>query len=178
MKAKLIDKLLTTLLVVIMLINAFILTQTWFSMNASAVVLRENKVSYILPDGFTPEKTRITWDDSLPASSGWVVRYTSKGCTYCAQDSEWERLVLLLERHNYRTVLLLPTEKNKYDEDEQTLQQMAFVKMDWIKQFRFTGTPTVVVFDNSGRVLWHRVGMLNESDYESAVKIIVKNAKG
>jgi len=179
MKVNLINKSLTMLLIVIMMINIFVLIQMWSSMNTNAV-LRENKASYILPDGYTPGKTRISWDESLTTPSGWVVRYTSKGCTYCAQDSEWERLVHLLERHNYRTILLLPTEKNQYDDDEllSTLQQMAFIKMDWIKQFRFTGTPTVVVFDNNGRVLWQRVGMLNESDYVSAEKVIRKNAKG
>jgi thioredoxin-related protein len=55
---------------------------------------------------------------------------------------------------------------------------MAFVKMDWIKQFRFTGTPIIVIFDNNGRVLWHRGGILNEDDYKSAERTIVKNAKG
>jgi thioredoxin-related protein len=50
--------------------------------------------------------------------------------------------------------------------------------MDWIKQFRFVATPTIVVFDNNGRVLWHRIGMLKEADYESVEKVVVKNAKG
>ena len=54
---------------------------------------------------------------------------------------------------------------------------MAYVKMDWIKQFRLSSTPTVVIFDNKGRVLWQRRGMLKDVDYEAAEKIIVKNAK-
>jgi hypothetical protein len=183
MKAHLIDKLATVVLIIIMAVNAFMLIRTWSLMNTNIntnVVLRENKATYILPDGFAPGKTKVSWDESLPTPSGWVVRYASSGCIYCVQDSEWDRLVSQLGHLNYRTILLLPRERDQFDEDQiisQTMQQMAFVKMDWIKQFRFTGTPTVVIFDNNGHVLWHRIGMLNEADYESAEKVITRNVR-
>jgi len=179
MTTKIIDKSTTILLIIIITVNVFMLIRIWSPMDTNAV-LREKKTSYILPDGFTPGKTKVSWNDSLLASSGWVVRYASKGCIYCVQDTEWERLVPQLERLNYRTILLLPREADQFDEDQiisQAVRQMAFVKMDWIKQFRFSGTPTIVVFDNNGRVLWHRTGMLQEADYESAEKVIIKNVK-
>ena len=179
MKTKIIEKSLTILIAAIVTINVYAAINTWLLMNANAV-LREKKAMYILPDGFTPEKEKITWDESLPSPSGWVVRYASKGCAYCAQDTEWDRLVPLLDRHNYRTLLFLPKESDQFDEDgmlSRDLRQMAFVKMDWIKQFRFTGTPTVVVFDKTGRVLWGRVGKLNEADYDSVERVIVRNAQ-
>jgi hypothetical protein len=179
MKGNIVEKLTTTILVLAIAVNAFMLVNIWLPTNTN-VALRENKPSYILPDGFAPGKTKISWNDSLPTPSGWVVRYASKRCVYCLQDSEWERLALQLERLNYRTIVLLPKEADQFDEGEiihQTVRQMAFVNMDWIKQFRFTMTPTVVVFDNNGRVLWHRTGMLQEADYKLAEKAITKNAK-
>jgi thioredoxin-related protein len=146
-------------------------------MNANAI-LRGSKVSHVLPDGLKPQKTKIAWDESLSEPSGWVVRYTSRGCIYCNLDFEWERLTPLLEHLNYRTILLLPRETDQYDEDwiiPETAQQMAFVRMDWIKQFRFSATPTLVIYDKNGRVLWHRIGMLNEDDYQSAEKAVLRN---
>jgi len=143
-------------------------------------ILRENKASYILPDGFTPEINKITWDESISMPSGWVVRYTRKGCHFCALDTEWSRLVSHLDRNNYRTILLLPTDADQYDEDQMfsgNVKQLAFVKMEWVRQFRFTGTPTTIIFDNNGRVLWRQFGMLTEDDYKSAEKAVERHKK-
>ena len=180
MKKKIIEILTVTVLLIVMIINAIMLTHTWQLIHTDSFY-REKKATYILPEGFSPIKTRVSWEESLRETSGWVVRYASRGCIYCKLDFEWERLVPLLERLNYRTILLLPNEADQFDEGQvfpETARQMAYVKMDWIKQFRFTGTPIVVIFDNKGRVLWHRSGMLNEVDYKSAEKVVKKNAKG
>jgi len=179
MNGNLIGKLKATVLVILMAINALMLIRVWMTVNTSPI-LRENKISYILPDGFTPEKTKITWDESLPHPSGWVVRYASSGCIFCKLDYEWEYLASQLERLNYRTIILLPNLESQLDDVSiipKNAQQMAFVKMDWIKQFRFTGTPTVIIFDSNGRVLWHLNGMLKESDYRAAEEIILNNTK-
>ena len=179
MMKNLVGKLTTVVLLIVMTANACILIHILLLMRTDAV-LRENKSSYILPDGLTPEKAKIKWDDSSQTPSGWVVRYTSKGCIYCALDFEWERLVPQLERLNYRTLLLLPKEADQFDEDQifpESAQQIVFVKMGWIKQFRFTGTPTVVIFDNNGHILWHHRGIMNNNDYNAAEKAIIKNIK-
>jgi len=176
----LIKRLSTILFIVVMAVNFYILIQIRL-LTPQDSFYREEKAWYILPEGFTPEKTRVSWDESPPEPSGWVVRYTSSGCIYCKMDFEWERLASQLEILNYRTILLLPKEAVKLDEEQiipENALQMAYFKMDWIKQFHFTGTPTVVIFDNNGRLLWHRSGMLNEADYESAKRAIIKNAKG
>jgi len=176
---KIIERFATITLIIVMLINVFILIRIRLVMNTDSI-LREDKTSYIFPDGFTPAKMKITWDESLSAPSGWVVRYASKGCRYCALDAEWERLIPQLEHLDFRTILLLPTETDQFDEDQmipERAKQMAFVRMDWIKQFRFTGTPTTVIFDNNGRVLWRHYGMLKEADYKSAEKAIVKHTR-
>jgi thioredoxin-related protein len=179
MKKRLIEKIAFALLIVAMAVNAFMLIRIWLFMRHDGI-LRENKISYILPDGFTPTRAKISWNEALPTSSGWVVRYASTGCIYCRLDFEWERLVPLLERLGYRTTILLPKETDEFEDDKiisENAQQMAFVKMDWIKQFRFTGTPTVIVFDNNGRVLWHHNGMMKNVDYESARSAISNSIK-
>jgi len=180
MKEKLIGKLTTIILAAIMAFNAIILARIWLTMDIDSFY-REKKTEYTLPEGFTPANTKISWDESFPAPSGWVVRYASSGCIYCRLDFDWERLIPLLERLNYRVILLLPEEERAFEEEQlmpETAQQAAFVKMDWVKQFRFTVTPTLVIFDNNGRVIWHHEGMLNDEDYESAEKAISRNIKG
>lgn len=179
MKEKIINGFVTATLIIVMLMNVLILTRIRVIMNADSI-LRENRASYILPDGFTPEKNKISWDESLSMPSGWVVRYSSKGCKFCLLDFEWERLVPQLERLNYRTILLLPTEADQFDEGQMisgNAKQMVFVRMDWIKQFRFTGTPTTVIFDNNGRVLWKHFGIMKEADYKSAGRAITRHTK-
>jgi len=177
MKVNLIKRLAVTVLIIVMAINGFMLIRIWSFMSDNAI-LRENKVSYVLPDGLTPQNKKVAWDESLSMPSGWVVRYTSMGCIYCYLDFEWERLAPVLERLDYRIILLLPRETDHYHDEQiipESAQQMAFVRMDWIKQFRFSGTPTLVIYDNNGRVLWQRSGMLNEDDYQSAEKAVLRN---
>ena len=179
MSGNFIGKLKLVVLLILVAINAMMLIRMWSILNTNTILL-EKKSSYILPDGFTPERTKITWDESLPPPSGWVVRYASSGCIFCKLDYEWEYLTSLLERLNYRTIILLPSPESQFEYASiipKNAQQMAFVKMDWKKQFRFTGTPMLIIFDSNGRVLWHRAGMLNESDYWAAKKVIENNAK-
>jgi hypothetical protein len=174
MKNKLIESAAIIVLVIVLSINAFMLVRIWLIIRADTV-LRENKVSYILPEGFTPAKTKNLWDKSLYEPSGWVVRYADKDCVYCVLDFEWERLLSRLERLNYRTIVLLPREAGQFADASaipENVQQMAFVKMDWVKQFRFTNTPTTIIFNNNGHVLWQHVGMLTTADYNSAQKTL------
>jgi len=176
MKKKLIGKLATTILLIVMAFNAVILIRILL-LSENDAIFRESKTFFILPDGFTPAKTKVIWNKSSSTPSGWVVRYVSNGCIYCKMDFEWEKLLNLLDRYNYRTIFLLPREVDQFDENQipsKSIQQIAFVKIDWIKQFRFTSTPTVIIFDNNGSVIWHRNGMLNGADYESAKKAINK----
>jgi len=179
MKKVLINKLLSAALLIIMTANIFMLIQIRILMNTTAI-LREIKESYILPDGFTPSGTKITWNESSTPPSGWVVRYASNGCIYCKLDHEWERLAYQLEQENFRIITLLPNEMNQFDDAQiipKTARQMVFIKMDWAKQFRFIGTPSVIIFDNNGHVLWHRTGMLNDVDYVSAKKVVLRKIK-
>jgi len=179
MNRKLFEMIIIIMLLFVITINIFMLVQIWLLMNTNALI-SESKTTYILPDGFTPEKTKILWNEALPSPSGWVVRYASKNCIYCKMDFEWERLVPKFEQYNYRTIVLLPDERSQFDEEmifSENVQQMIYARMDWIKQFRFIGTPTVLIFDNKGHMLWYKSGILKNADYESAEKAILKNTK-
>jgi len=176
MKEKSIEIVITIVLIVIMAINVFFLICINLPMNADAI-LQESKATYMLPDGFSPENTKLSLNESS-SPAGWVVRYASNGCIYCKLDFYWEHYASKLESLNYRIILLLPKEEDKFDDDRiisKTLQQLAFIKPEWIKQFRFTGTPTVVIFDNNGRVLWRHAGLLKEVDYNSLKMAIEGN---
>jgi len=179
MKGKIVRNISSIVLVTFMVFNAFILIRIWQLISTDSLC-REKKAEFILPDGFQPTKTKVSWDETLSAPSGWVVRYASSGCIYCKLDYEWEKLLPFLKSHNYRTLLLLPKIGDQFEEDQiqsENVRQMAYVKMDWIKQFRFTGTPTVVIFDSNGRVLWQHRGILKDADYKSAQKIVLRNKK-
>jgi len=179
MKENLIEKFLAAVLVTVMAFNAFMLIGIWKTINTDAV-FQEKKAIYALPNGFTAAGTNVVLNKSLPLPSGWVVRYVSKDCIYCELDFEWERLALHLEKHNYRTILLLAKEAGQFEKDQivpETAQQLVFIRMDWIKQFRLTETPTVIIFNNDGRVLWSHRGMLEHADYKSAEKVIARNVK-
>jgi len=174
MKRNIIEKTTVAVLIIIISFNAFMLIRIWL-LNRDDPLYREKKTEYILPEGFSPEKMKISWDEIFASHSGWVVRYANQGCIYCKLDFEWEHLANYLEKLNYRTIIILPGKTNKFDEDQivpETAQQMAFVKMDWIKQFRLTGTPEIIIFDNNGRVLWHYEGIMKERNAKSMKKLL------
>jgi hypothetical protein len=178
MKWAMAERLTLMILIIIMATNVFILIRIQMLTNVDTV-LREKKVSYVLPyDSYAVEKKKISWDQSASAPMGWVVRYARSGCMYCMLDFEWERLLAMLEHYNYHTIIALPRESGRIANASaisEHVPQMAFVKMDWIKQFRFTATPSVIIFNNEGRILWSHVGMMSDTDYKSAKKAIGNN---
>ena len=176
---KIIRNFIAIILVVFMVVNAFILLQIYLVTETESL-LKEKKLSYVFPDGLTPLKTKAIWSDSTSDLTGLAVRYVSSGCIYCRLDFDWQSLNNILEQLNYRTILLLPSSSERFDDDHifpNNTQQFAFVKMDWVKQFRFTETPTTLIFNNNGQVIWHNNGMLNNDDYQLAKDAVIKNAQ-
>jgi hypothetical protein len=50
--------------------------------------------------------------------------------------------------------------------------QAAYVDVDWIKEYRLTLTPTVLVFDADRHVVWHREGVLRRDDATSLLRVL------
>jgi hypothetical protein len=107
--------------------------------------------------------------------TGWAIRYAAKGCEYCRSDFRWGPLASQLENLNYQVVVLLPSAKDAFSEDTLVPQgalQEAYPSMDWIKRFRLTVTPTLLIFGPDRQLIWHRQGMLSPTDSQSVLRAI------
>jgi hypothetical protein len=107
------------------------------------------------------------------------MRYASNTCPFCAQDSEWSRLAAQLTQLGMPVVVVLPEPDKAYAADRivpTAARQAAFVPMEWAKQLRMTLTPTVILFDATGSLMWYRLGVLSGADVESAVRAVTENA--
>jgi hypothetical protein len=51
-----------------------------------------------------------------------------------------------------------------------TAPQVAFVSMEWVRQFRLTATPTVMLFNRAGALVWTQQGMLRPDSIDGAIR--------
>jgi len=124
------------------------------------------------PEGFARDGTRLNISDS---GKGWAIRYAEVGCKYCASDAQWKLLASKLQEAGFEIIVLLPSPKGEYPQDglvPKGIQQAAFMNVEWIKHFRLSVTPTILLFDNRQRLLWQRQGVLDSQDVASAVRVI------
>ncbi len=104
-------------------------------------------------------------------SQGWVIRYSTPGCEFSRADQKrWTNLKHALVSRGFRIYEIPPyasdLDRRSVEQDE---TQIAFVDVDWMKRYRLTGTPTTIVFDKRGHVIWAHVGTMNEDDQKSAL---------
>ncbi len=105
----------------------------------------------------------------------WAVRYTSKSCGYCALDLEWDQLALQMESAGWPVIILVPKAAEEIAKEgviPKGSPQAVYVSMEWTKRFRLTMTPSVLIFNSKGKLIWHRQGMLASPDVESAIQAI------
>jgi len=114
-------------------------------------------------------------DISPRPRTGWAVRYVSRNCGYSASDSNWPRMASELERLGYPITLLAPRVGDEMLTEKVTpagTRQAAFVSIDWIKSFQLTMTPTLLVFDSHGQLIWHHEGTLAPRDIDAAARAL------
>jgi hypothetical protein len=126
------------------------------------------------PDGYTSKGARI--GVATQAKSGWVVRYAAKGCEFCRADElRWGPLSARLQELGYKIVVVVPTSKDEYPNNTQTpvgAAQEVYVNMEWIKAFKLTKTPTLMIFNSDQRLMWSHQGELEQSDSASAIHAV------
>jgi hypothetical protein len=121
------------------------------------------------PDGFAADGEKA----AAPKSpSGWVVRYSAQSCKYCRKDENlWNPLQSELQRMGYQVFVVVPSARDEFSHQDASVlgtQQLTYVNMGWIKQFRLSETPTVLIFNNDG-LIWSHQGTLGASDPASAL---------
>lgn len=124
------------------------------------------------PSGFQRDGTKI---DLSGARKGWAIRYAGEGCPFCLKDTQWNVLAQQLQDMGIEPIVLLPSPRDEFRKSHlvpQGIQQEAFVGMEWIDHFSLTMTPTLLLIDNHGRLIWQRQGMLDSSDTSSAIEAV------
>src|SRR5690348_13550984 len=155
------------------LITKVIVTEHEYQSHVSTVLVRSVSSERVpLLRGFSPTGT----DPSLISPiHGWAVRYASRTCPYCSRDTQWKELAPLLEAHGYPIVVLLPQVGDAISDKDMVpsdASQIALVDMNWIKRFRLSVTPSLLIFSRDGRLIWSRQGMLLPDDPESVMREI------
>lgn len=133
------------------------------------------------PSGVAPPPDGYTSSDpeglvTVQSGHGWAIRYASRGCQYCQEDELlWNPLKSKLYGLGYKIIVLVPSAKDEFPANSPSLsgvQQESFVNIAWIRQFQLTVTPTLLIFDSRGRLIWLRQGMLAAGDPISALRAV------
>lgn len=118
----------------------------------------------------------------VPAASssdkGWAVRYTSLGCKFSRADEPmWRVLKSALVSGGYHIydVAPYPLKRLPAPAGDQHESQIAFIDVGWMKQYRLTGTPTTLIFNSHGRIIWTHSGTMDTEDQKSALQTISWN---
>jgi hypothetical protein len=104
-----------------------------------------------------------------------VVRYAAQSCGYCARDIEWPQLAGQMRQRGVRVVVLLPRASERFSQDAlvpSDAPQIAFISMEWMTQFRLTMTPTVMLYDTAGDLIWAQEGVLPPDSVARAVRAL------
>ena len=131
----------------------------------------------IRPHGFSAAGTEVSVSSS--SDKGWAVRYATAGCRFCRADQpKWSALKTELVARGFHIydippyLLNLPSGESAGQKDETAI---AFIDIGWMKQYRLTGTPTTLIFDRHGKIIWAHAGTMDEQDQKSALLTISLN---
>jgi hypothetical protein len=124
------------------------------------------------PSGYSAAGNKV----APPAASenGWAIRYASPHCEHCrADEARWSGLKTQLIKKGYHIYEIPPTSADSYPANAPELAgetQISFVDVGWMKRYRPMSTPTILLFNGHGRVIWTHVGEMNQDDDKSALQ--------
>jgi hypothetical protein len=131
-----------------------------------------------VPVGFTSELEQVV--PIAAANQGVAIRFSSKNCKYCQQDSPlWNKMATVLQQKGYQIIVLVPSAKDEYHRSDLVpadAKQMAYVNIEWLSHLRLHATPMLLIFDSRGDLMWSHEGVLALSDLGAAERIVgIKN---
>ena len=129
------------------------------------------------PEGYALSSGRI--ELSSNSQTGWAVRYASRFCKFCQKDEpKWQSLKSRLASNKYSIFTIPVTAGESYSEDANALSgtvQISYVDVGWIKQYRLSATPTTLIFNKNGQIIWTHAGTMTDDDEKSALHAIDVN---
>jgi hypothetical protein len=119
-----------------------------------------------LPTGSTREGQRIARSD-LASARCHFIRYVAKTCFFSRSSRRaFDRLEQRAIALGCRNTVVAP-ELDAFDDGagcRAAHVHLAFPDMEFATKLELSATPTFVVLDASGRVLWRKVGVASERD--------------
>jgi hypothetical protein len=129
------------------------------------------------PGGYNLSNVRLTVNSN--AQTGWAVRYASRFCKFCQKDEpKWQSLKSHLASNSYLIFTIPVTAAESYPEHASALSgtsQISYVDVEWIKRYRLSATPTTLIFNRSGKIIWTHAGTMTDDDEKSAIHAIDVN---
>ena len=123
------------------------------------------------PEGYSADGMVV--NSSTGMTKGWIVRYASQACKVCATDRvQWRNLRSALLEKGYRVYVILPTAGDAYpngSSDIENSTQILYPSIEWIKRYRLTATPTTLLFNSRGEMIWSHLGKISQEDQKAAV---------
>jgi hypothetical protein len=128
----------------------------------------------IRPRGYSDAGIEVA--ASSMSDKGWAVRYTSPGCKFCrADEPKWSALKSELVASGYQVYDLLPSSSKRPTVGHNDEMPIAFIDVGWMKQYRLTGTPTTLIFNRHGKIIWAHAGTMSDEDQKSALRTLFWN---
>jgi len=118
------------------------------------------------PIGFSKENQNVS--PVANANGRWAIRYASPKCHFSEEDEKrWSKLASQLRIKGYQIITLVPDGERSYSVGAQSLGpslQEVYVDLGWLKHFRLSGTPTLLIFEGSHGLIWSHQGELSIFD--------------
>jgi len=103
-----------------------------------------------------------------------LVRYASTNCPYCSArySQAWDDLERALTGKGCDAIIVSPYATDLPPGDGVIPEQrLAAVSLQFMESTRFGSTPITLLADRDWKIIWSRVGVLDEEDYRQAVRI-------
>lgn len=116
----------------------------------------------------------ITATGNPPATGAacHLVRYASINCRYCSPkySESWNDLERALTGRGCDSMIVSPYAGDFPLADEKTPKhKLAGVSLEFMKSTSFNGTPITLLVGRDWRIVWSRVGVLDEEDRQQAL---------
>ena len=163
----------------VLLIGVHVVLLTWVAIEKRALAAarthfdsEDTPMSYQQPIGFAQGGAPLDFANS---GSGFAVRFASDKCPFSRGDEQWKALAPMLQVRGIPITALLPSAEQAFPTFSMVpfgAPQAAYISIDWMKRYRLSLTPTLLIFDADRRLVWHREGALTPVDVKAAVRAI------
>lgn len=141
--------------------------------SAPSALLRDSRATATLAgiEAYTTNGDHLNLGSKTGA--GYVIRYASRHCGYCRRDAPaWKQAATQLAGKGFRIFTLVPSSREAYA-DHQVIPagtpQIVDIGMEWVKRLSPMGTPTLLITDPDGLILWQHEGELSDQDLHAAI---------